>query len=219
MARGGGGKQPEPAHRARARDGAARPRRPGRGARLCAARTGATGRRHQLSHPDRHGRKVHHGAGPQAPARRPSRRAPWRTPGPRHAAARRPSRWRARPHGGLLAAPALWLCVDAGHHGRGGRPGRVPGHPAADAAARSPAAQREEVWRRRPVGARARHRAGRSGRPGPAVQRVGRADRNAGEVTQVPAGQCLARTAFAAHPHPHGAGADGGADALAHLPC
>jgi hypothetical protein len=72
-----------------------------------------------------------------------------------------------------------------------------------------PAAQRAALWRGRPVRARARHRAGRSGRPGPPVQRCRRAHPDPGAVAQVAAGQCLARAALAAHPHPHGAGADG----------
>ncbi len=105
------------------------------------------------------GEKYHHGAGPQAPARRPSGRAPRRAPGPRHAAARRPS------GGGPDRTVAFWLRPPFGFvwmlgiMGVAVALGVYPIIRRLLLAAGSPAAQREEVWRRRPVGARARHRA------------------------------------------------------------
>ena len=68
------------------------------------------------------GEKVHHGAGAQAPRedRREERR------GERRAHGMQPPG--GPPGGGLTAhvalwlRPPVWLCVDAGHHGRGGRP-------------------------------------------------------------------------------------------------
>ena len=53
--------------------------------RLYAAQPGPPGDGHQLSHPDRHRRKVHHGAGPSPRAKTVGEGAPRRTPGPRHA--------------------------------------------------------------------------------------------------------------------------------------
>ena len=125
VARGGGGKQPEPAHRARARDGAARPDGQAVVRGYALREPGPPGEGINFRIQTDTGEKYTMELGPKPPRedRRQERR------GERRGHGMQP------PGGPPVAGPtaqwpsgcaALWACVDAGHHGRGRSPWAYP---------------------------------------------------------------------------------------------